>query len=80
MFAVQLVAFRFLYGAIYRISGRGGVFMCVFAHTVFNAASYAVGIPPTTWAGTLVANAAVVLLAAATVAVHRRSELGRAPR
>jgi hypothetical protein len=38
---------------------------------MFNAASSTLGIPPTTWAGTLAANAAVLLVAIATVAIHR---------
>lgn len=71
MFAVQLVAFRFLYGAISTIAGKGYVFLCVLGHTMFNAASSTLGIPPTTWAGTLTANAAVLLIAIATVAIHR---------
>ena len=72
MFSVQVMAFRFLYGAVYRISGKGGVFMCVLCHTMFNAASFAFGIPPTTWAGTITANAAVVLFSIATVAISAR--------
>ncbi len=67
MFAVQLISFRFLYGAIYRISGKGRVFMCVLCHTMFNAAGPAFGIPPTTWAGTIAANAAMVLVSIITV-------------
>lgn len=39
MFAVQLIAFRFFNGVIYKISGKGHVFMCVLFHTMFNAAS-----------------------------------------
>ncbi|MFE4464038.1 CPBP family intramembrane glutamic endopeptidase [Oerskovia sp. NPDC056781] len=72
MFAVQIMAFRFLYGAIFRVSGRNGVFLCILSHTVFNAASFTLGIPPTTWAGTLTANAAVVVLALASVVASRR--------
>nr|WP_300144287.1 CPBP family glutamic-type intramembrane protease [Propionicimonas sp.] len=71
MFAVQLIAFRFLYGAISLVSGKGAVFMCVLCHTMFNAASSAIGIPPATWAGTLAANAAVGLVAVARVAIRR---------
>lgn len=70
MFAVQIFAFRFLYGAIYRISGKGGVFMCVLCHTMFNAASYTLGIPPATWAGTIAANAVVVLGSIVTVVIY----------
>ena len=39
MFAVQLIAFRFFNGAIYKLSGKSRVFMCVLFHTIFNAAS-----------------------------------------
>ncbi len=39
MFAVQIMAFRFFNGAIYRISGKDRVFMCVLFHTMFNAVS-----------------------------------------
>ena len=70
MFTVQVIAFRFLFGAIYTISGQGRVFMCVLCHTVFNAASPVFGVPPATWGGTIAANAAVVLLSLVTVAVH----------
>lgn len=70
MFAVQIIAFRFLYGAIYKISGKGRVFMCVLCHTMFNAASYAFGVPPTTWAGTIAANAVIVLVSIVTVVIY----------
>ena len=39
MFAVQCMALRFFFGAIRRVSGKSGVFMCVLFHTMFNAAS-----------------------------------------
>ncbi|WP_375103018.1 CPBP family intramembrane glutamic endopeptidase [Paenibacillus sp. RS8] len=70
MFAVQIIAFRFLYGAIYKISGKGRVFMCVLCHTIFNAASYTFGIPPTTWAGTIAANSVIVLVSIVTVVIY----------
>lgn len=72
MFAVQIIAFRFLYGAIYKISGKGRVFMCVLCHTMFNAGSYVFGIPPATWAGTIAANAVILLGSIATVAVNEK--------
>ncbi|OCI32911.1 CPBP family intramembrane glutamic endopeptidase [Oerskovia enterophila] len=72
MFAVQIMAFRVLYGAIFRLSGGNGVFLCILSHTVFNAASFTLGIPPTSWAGTLAANAAVVLLALTSLMLSRR--------
>ncbi|WP_160042681.1 MULTISPECIES: CPBP family intramembrane glutamic endopeptidase [Paenibacillus] len=70
MFAVQLIAFRFLYGAIYKISGKTRVFMCVLCHTMFNAASSVFGILPMTWAGTIAANAVIVLVSIVTVVIY----------
>ncbi|GAA4653195.1 CPBP family intramembrane metalloprotease [Anaerocolumna aminovalerica] len=70
MFAVQLIAFRFFYGAIYKISGKGTVFMCVLSHTMFNAASSTFSILPMTWAGTITANAVLVLVSIVTVAIY----------
>jgi hypothetical protein len=72
MFVVQLMAFRFFYGAIYRISGKGCVFMCVLFHTMFNAASPLFGTMTMTWEGTIAANAALVLVSIGTVAVYDR--------
>jgi membrane protease YdiL (CAAX protease family) len=71
MFAVQLITFRFLYGAIYKISGKGCVFMCILFHTMFNAASPVFGILPMTWAGTIAANAVIVLVSIVTVVIKR---------
>ena len=73
MFAVQIMAFRFLYGAILTLSPRNAVFLCILFHTMFNAASFTLGVPPTTWAGTVTANAAVVALAVAAVVFSRRN-------
>lgn len=70
MFTVQLVAFRFLYGAIYKISGKGRVFMCVLFHTMFNAASPLFGTMMMTWWGTIAANAMVVFISIITVMVY----------
>jgi uncharacterized protein len=77
MFVVQLMAFRFFYGAIYRISGKGCVFMCVLFHTMFNAASPLFGTMTMTWAGTIAANAALVLVSISTVAVYDRIAGGK---
>lgn len=77
MFAVQIMAFRFLYGAIFRTAGTNGVFLCILSHTVFNAASFTLGIPPTTWAGTLAANTGVLILALASVMLSHRSRATR---
>ncbi|WP_379141155.1 CPBP family intramembrane glutamic endopeptidase [Paenibacillus sp. sgz500992] len=70
MFAVQIIAFRFFYGAIYKISGKGRVFMCVIFHTMFNAASNVFSILPMTWAGTIAANAVIVLVSIVTVMIY----------
>jgi len=70
MFAVQLMAFRFFNGAIYKISGKGRVFMCVLFHTMFNAASPIFSTMTMTWAGTISANAAIVLVSIVTVVIY----------
>ncbi|HHV08968.1 MAG TPA: CPBP family intramembrane metalloprotease [Clostridiales bacterium] len=70
MFAVQLIAFRFFNGAIYKISGKGRVFMCVLFHTMFNAASPIFGTMTMTWVGTIAANAVIVLVSIATVVIY----------
>ena len=70
MFAVQLMAFRFFNGAIYKISGKGRVFMCVLFHTMFNAASPIFGTMTMTWAGTIAANAAIILVSIVTVVIY----------
>ncbi len=70
MFAVQLMAFRFFNGAIYRISGKGCVFMSVLFHTMFNAVSPIFGTMTITWAGTISANAVIVLVSIVTVVIY----------
>lgn len=70
MFVVQLMAFRFFNGSIYKISGKGRVFMCVLFHTMFNAASPIFGTITMTWAGTIAANAAIVLVSIITVVIY----------
>jgi hypothetical protein len=72
MFAVQLLAFRFFYGAIYKISGKGHVFMCVLFHTLFNAASPLFGTMTMTWMGTILANAVMVLVSIVTVGIYKK--------
>ncbi|MFD3449931.1 CPBP family intramembrane glutamic endopeptidase [Microbacteriaceae bacterium 4G12] len=72
MFAVQLIAFRFFNGAIYKISGKGRVFMCVLFHTMFNAASPIFGTMTMTWAGTIAANAVIVLVSIVTVVIYNK--------
>ncbi len=70
MFAVQLIAFRFFNGSIYKISGKGRVFMCVLFHTMFNAASPIFGTMTMTWVGTIAANTVIVLASIVTVVIY----------
>lgn len=72
MFTVQLISFRFFHGAVYRISGKGRVFMSVLFHTMFNAVSPVFGTMTMTWAGTIAANAAVVLVSVITVSIDAK--------
>ncbi|MDF1508783.1 CPBP family intramembrane metalloprotease [Robertmurraya sp. DFI.2.37] len=72
MFVVQLMAFRFFHGAIYKISGKGFVFMSVLFHTMFNAASPIFGTMTMTWPGTIAANAAIVLVSILTVVIYEK--------
>lgn len=72
MFAVQLIAFRFFNGAIYKISGKSCVFMCVLFHTIFNAASPIFGTITMTWTGTIIANAVIVLVSIVTVTIYSK--------
>lgn len=72
MFAVQVMAFRFFFGAIYKISGKSYVFMCVLFHTMFNAASPIFGGITTTWAGTIAANTVIVIVSITTVMLYNK--------
>lgn len=72
MFGVQVLAFRFFFGAIYKISGKGCVFMCVLFHTLFNAASPIFGTMTMTWPGTIAANTVIVLVSIGTVELYKR--------
>ena len=72
MFAVQLMAFRFFNGAIYKISGKGCVFMCVLFHTMFNAVSPIFGTMTMTWIGTVVANSMIIIVSIITVVMYKK--------
>lgn len=72
MFVIQLLSFRFFNGAVYKISGKSCVFMCVLFHTMFNAASPIFGTMTMTWAGTIIANAAIVFVSIITVAIYNK--------
>lgn len=75
MFNVQLMAFRFFNGAIYKISGKGRVFMCVLFHTMFNAASPIFGTITMTWTGTIVANTVIILISIVTVNIYDKKKI-----
>lgn len=76
MFAVQIMAFRFFHGAIYKISGKSYIFMSVLFHTMFNAASAVFGTITMNWTGAIAANVAIVFVSIVTVLTyckrHRR--------
>lgn len=70
MFAIQVMAFRFFHGAIYKISGMGYIFMSVLFHTMFNAASAVFGTITMNWAGTITANTAIIVVSIVTVQIY----------
>ena len=72
MFAVQCMAFRFFFGAVYKISGKSNIFMCVLFHTMFNAASAVFGAITMNWAGTIAANAAIIFVSIVAVLMYHK--------
>lgn len=72
MFSFQVMAFRFVYGAIYKLSGVGGVFMCVLFHTMFNALSPIFSTVTATWPGTLLANSVMIIISIVTVTIYKK--------
>jgi len=72
MFNVQVMALSFFRGAVYKIAGKGCVSAYVLFHTMFNSASSLVGSSTMTWAGAVVANAAMILFSIVIVAVLNR--------
>ena len=62
MFAVQCIALRFFFGAVYKVSGKSYIFMCVLFHTMLNAASTVFGTITINWTGTIVANDATIFV------------------
>lgn len=70
MFSIQVMAFRFMYGAIYKISMKGGIFLCVLFHSMFNALSPIFN--TTTWAGTIIANTIIILISLVTVEIYNK--------
>lgn len=72
MFTVQVMSFSFFRGALYQISGKGYVFVCMIFHAMFNAVSPIFGTMTMTWAGTITANAAMILFSIAAVMIYGR--------
>lgn len=70
MFAVQCLAFRFFFGAVYKVSGKNRIFMCVLFHTMFNAASAVFGTITMNWTGTITANTAIIFASIVTVLMY----------
>lgn len=71
MFNIQVMSFSFFRGAVYKISGKGHVFVFVLFHTMFNAVSPVFGTTTMTWVGTITANAAMIFLSIATVLIYK---------
>ena len=69
MFAVQCIALRFFFGALYKVSGKSCIFMCVLFHTMFNAASTVFGTITMNWTGMIAANAAIIFVSIATIKI-----------
>lgn len=75
MFNLQLMAFRFFNGAIYKVSGKGCIFMCVVFHTLFNATSPVFGTLTMSWTGTIVAYTVIILMSSITVRLYENRKL-----
>lgn len=71
------MAFRFFFGAIYKVSGKSYVFMCVLFHTIYNAAFSIFGAMTMTWAGTIAANTVIVLASIITVMIHKKNNISK---
>src|SRR5699024_12720583 len=61
MFNIQVMALSFFRGAIYKIAGKGYVFIYILFHTMFNATSSLLGNAMRTWTGTIVANTVIII-------------------
>lgn len=70
MFSFQVIAFRFVYGVIYKISDKSGIFMCILFHTLFNALSPIFCGITTTWKGTILANIVLIILSLTTIIIN----------
>lgn len=74
MFNVQVMSFSFFRGAIYKIAGKGYVFVYVLFHAMFNAAFPLFGSMMMTWAGTIAANAVIIVYSTTIVIVSNISK------
>jgi len=70
MYILCNIGFRFIYGAILRISGKAGIFICVLKHTLFNAFMMVFIILPTNWTATIIAFALMIIVSSITVLVY----------
>lgn len=69
MFNVQVMSLSFFRGAIYKIAGKGYVFVFMLFHTMFNAITPILGTTTMTWTGTITANATIICLSIAIVMI-----------
>ena len=74
MFSIQVMALSFFRGAIYKIAGKGYVFIYILFHTMFNATSSLLGNTMRTWTGTIVANTVIIIFSLVIVIVYRKSK------
>ena len=74
MFNVQVLSLSFFRGAIYKIAGKGYVFIYVLFHTMFNAASSLFVSITATWPGTVAANAAIMLFSIIIVMIKKKAK------
>ena len=71
MYAVRVMGFTFFLGAITRISGKAGIFLCIVAHTLINstAETFALNF---TWAATLASSGVIIAVSLIAVWLHSR--------
>lgn len=74
MFSIQVMALSFFRGTIYKIAGKGYVFIYILFHTMFNATSSLLGNTMRTWTGTIVANTVIIIFSLVIVIVYRKSK------
>jgi len=74
MYILCNIGFRFMYGAILRISGKAGIFISVLKHTLFNAFMMVFIILPTNWTATIIAFALMIIVSSITVLIYNKNE------